>query len=328
MTPSSFTPPAHTHKPAPWLPLLYLLGGGALLGISTNLAKLAGELGLSPLAFLCWSCMGSAFLLLALAAWRGALPPVNARTLEYCAVSALVGVVLSNLIFFSAVPHVGAGFVALIISLPPLLTYVGALALRMERFQALRALGVVAALAGAGVLAARKLSAPNADAFWILLALVGPVLLAIGNLYRTLRWPQGVSADALAPGTLVAASLMLLVAGAMPGFSLAVPPDQWQPLALLALLAVQAVVYAGMFLLLFLLQKTGGPVLLSLLGAVGAVVGVPVAVFLQGEAPPGGLWLGAGLIAIGVALVSFGRHSSSPPPQPPGSSLAPAPDSR
>ncbi len=348
MTPSSSRPPAPERKPAPWLPLLYLLGGGALLGISTNLAKLAGELGLSPLAFLCWSCMGSAFLLLALAAWRGALPPVNARTLEYCAVSALVGVVLSNLIFFSAVPHVGAGFVALIISLPPLLTYVGALALRMERFQALRAFGVVAALAGAGVLAARKLSAPNADAFWILLALVGPVLLAIGNLYRTLRWPQGVSADALAPGTLVAASLMLLVAGAMPGFSLAVPPDQWQPLALLAVQAVvyagmflpkpevqspwlrpvHAVVYAGMFLLLFLLQKTGGPVLLSLLGAVGAVVGVPVAVFLQGEAPPGGLWLGAGLIAIGVALVSFGRHSSSPPPQPPGSSPAPAPDSR
>ncbi len=314
MAPSSPPSPSRrTAAAAPWLALLCLLGGGALLGISTNLAKLAGTLGLSPLAFLCWSCMGSAALLMALAAWRGALPPVSARTLEYYAVSALVGVVLSNLIFFSAVPHVGAGFVALIISLPPLLTYVGALALRMERFQALRALGVVAALAGAGVLAARKLSAPNADAFWTLLALLGPVLLAIGNLYRTLRWPQGVSADALAPGTLVAASLMLLAAGALPGFSLAVPLGQWQPLVLLA---VQAVVYAGMFLLLFMLQKTGGPVLLSLLGAVGAVVGVPVAVFLQGEAPPGGLWLGAGLIAAGVALVSLGRTPAARTPSP------------
>ena len=47
-----------------------------------------------------------------------------------------------------------------------------------------------------------------------------------------------------------------------------------------------------------------------LLGAVGALIGVPVAVFLQGEAPPGGLWLGAGLIAVGVALVSFGNHPS------------------
>ena len=309
-------PMPQRQQSAPWLPLLCLLGGGALLGISTNLAKLAGELGLSPLAFLCWSTVGAAALLMALAAWRGALPPVNARTLEYYAVSALVGVVASNLIFFSAVPHVGAGFIALIISLPPLLTYVGALALRMEPFKLLRALGVVAALAGAGVLAARKLSAPNADAFWILLALAGPVLLAIGNLYRTLRWPKGVSADALAPGTLVAAVLMLLATGALPGFTLAVPLDQWQPLVLLA---VQAMVYAGMFLLLFMLQKIGGPVLLSLLGAVGAVVGVPVAVFLQGEAPPGGLWLGAGLIAMGVALVSFGKSPARPMPSPPSS---------
>ena len=308
MTASPSRTPKRTNTQ--WLPLLCLLSGGALLGISTNLAKVAGEMQLSPLAFLCWSTLGAAGLLLALAAWRGALPPVSTRALEYYAVSALVGVAGSNLIFFSAVPHVGAGFVALIISLPPLLTYVGALSLRMEPFRALRALGVVAALAGAGVLAARKLAAPDADAFWILLALVGPVLLAIGNLYRTLRWPRGVSADALAPGTLVAAALMLLATGALPGFTLAVPMDRWQPFALMAL---QSVVYAGMFLLLFVLQKTGGPVLLSLLGAVGAVVGVPVAIFLQGEAPPGGLWLGAGLIAAGVALVSFGKNPSRPP---------------
>ena len=63
MTPSSSRPPAPERKPAPWLPLLYLLGGGALLGISTNLAKLAGGLGLTPLAFLCWSSVGAAGLL-------------------------------------------------------------------------------------------------------------------------------------------------------------------------------------------------------------------------------------------------------------------------
>lgn len=309
MAPSPHSVPAPgRQKSARWLPMLCLLGGGALSGISTNLAKVAGELGLSPLAFLCWSIVGAAGLLMALAVWRGGLPPVSARALKYYAVSALVGVVGSNLVFFSAVPHVGAGFVALIISLPPLLTYVGALALRMEPFRGMRAFGVAAALAGAAVLAARKLSAPNADAFWIGLALVGPVLLAIGNLYRTLRWPRDVSADALAPGTLVAAALMLLAIGVLPGFSLAVPLHGWPPVALVA---VQALVFAGMFQLLFQLQKTGGPVLLSLQGAVGAVVGVPVAIFLQGEAPPAGLWLGAGLIALGVALVSFGKNTST-----------------
>lgn len=296
----------NAHKKAWLTPLLCLLAGGTLMGLSTNLAKFAGQAHLTPLAFLCWSIIGAALILMVIAALRRDLPPITARTLEYYAVSALVGVAGSNLIFFTAVHHVGAGFVALIISLPPLLTYVGALALKMERFQTVRATGVVAALAGAGVLTANKLSAPEADGFWITLALVGPILLAIGNLYRTLRWPKGVSADALAPGMLIAAALMLVGAGFLPGFSLVVPMEHNLPLLLIA---AQSVIFAGMFLLLFLLQKTGGPVLLSLLGSVGALVGVPVAIFLQSEAPPDGLFLGATLIATGVILLTFAPNN-------------------
>ena len=89
----------------------------------------------------------------------------------------------------------------------------------------------------------------------------------------------------------------------MSGFSIDIPREGLLPLGLIA---VQSCVFSGQFLLLFLLQKTGGPVLLSLLGSVGAIVGVPVAIFLQGEQPPEGLFLGASLIAIGVALVTWG----------------------
>lgn len=286
-----------------WLiPLACLLAGGSLLGLSTNLAKYAGEIGLAPLTFLFWSITGAAIILLVVSLLRHDPPPSNARSIEYYLVAALVSVAGSNLIFFSTIPHVGAGFVAMIIALPPLLTYLGALALRMERFQALRALGVATALAGASVLAARKFSAPDASVFWILLALCGPVLLAIGNIYRTLRWPGDASPDALATGMLIAAAIMLGLTGLLPNFALTVPPNE-QPLVLIA---VQAFVFAGQFLLLFLLQKTGGPVLLSLLGSVGAVVGVLVAVLLQGEAAPEGLFIGASLIALGVALVTWG----------------------
>lgn len=287
-----------------WLvPLTCLLVGGALLGISTNVAKYAGEIGLSPLAFLFWSIAGAATILLVIALLLHELPPLNKRSFEYYFISALVSVAGSNLLFFSAIPHVGAGFVALIISLPPLLTYLGALALGMERFQTVRALGVAAALTGAGVLAARKFSAPDASVFWILIALCGPVFLAIGNLYRTLRWPEGASPNALAPGMLIAAVVLLGATSLLPNFSLTVPLGGFLPLGLITL---QAFIFAGQFQLLFLLQKTGGPVLLSLLGSVGAIVGVPVAVFLQGESPPDGLILGASLIALGVALVTWG----------------------
>lgn len=293
-----------SHSNRVWLiPFICLLVGGLLLGVSTNLAKYAGEIGLTPLAFLFWSITGAASILLIVALLRHEQLPLGRRGIEYYVVAALVSVAGSNLIFFSAIPHVGAGFVALIIALPPLLTYIGALALRIERFNTLRAFGVAAALAGAGVLAARKFSAPDASIFWIVVALCGPVLLAIGNIYRSLRWPDNASPIALAPGMLIAAALMLSIVGVLPRFSLAVPVTEILPLGLII---VQALIFAGQFLLLFLLQKTGGPVLLSLLGAVGAVVGVPIAVFLQGEAPPEGLILGASLIAIGVGFVTWG----------------------
>ncbi|MFG6667049.1 DMT family transporter [Halomonas sp. HNIBRBA4712] len=299
LTPKAIAPSKGTRL----VPLGYLLAGGMLLGLSTNLAKFAGELALSPLAFLFWSLCGAALILLVLAALRGQWPPVNTRTIEYYGVSALVGVAGSNLLFFSAIAHIGAGFVALVITLPPLLTYLGALALRMERFETLRALGVAFALGGAVTLAAHKLAAPQADVRWVLLALVGPVLLAIGNLYRTLRWPPGVASEALAPGMLIAAVALLLGVSLLPGFSLTMPAG----FKTLLLVAVQALVFAGQFLLLFLLQKSGGPVLLSLLGSVGALFGVPVAILLQGESAPEGLLPGALLIGAGIALLNLGR---------------------
>ncbi|MGO2506245.1 MAG: DMT family transporter [Psychrobacter alimentarius] len=293
-----------SHNKHAWLiPFTCLLVGGALIGISTNLAKYANEIGVTPLAFLFWSITGAAIILLAVAVIKKELPPLTARSFEYYFVAALVSVAGSNLLLFSAIPHVGASFVALIVSLPPLITYLGALMLRMERFNIIRALGVAAALTGAGVLAVRKFSAPDASIVWILLALCGPVLLAIGNIYRTLRWPDQASPNALAPGMLIAAALLLFMCSALPDFSVHVSLTGWLPLGVIV---VQAGLFAGQFLLLFVLQKTGGPVLLSLLGSVGAVVGVPVAIFLQGENPPAGLFLGASLIALGVALVTWG----------------------
>ncbi len=286
-----------------YLPILLLLVAGSLLGATTNLAKVAGSMGIAPLAFLAWSIAGAALALVLLAVLRRKLPSVNARTLEYFVVSGFVTVAGSNLIFFFAVPRVGAAFVALAIAFPPLLTYLGALMLRMESFDWMRAAGVAFALAGAVVLAAFQLSAPDAPVFWIGLTLCGPVLLTIGNLYRSLRWPKGETADALAPGMLVAAAVMLFLTGLLPEMTLALPNDRANVYFLVAL---QSAVFAAQFMLLFALQKTGGPVLLSLLGSVGAVVGVPAAILLLKEAPPSGLLYAVPLIALGVALVTWG----------------------
>lgn len=286
--------------------LACLLATGTLLALSTILAKLATGVGLSPVALLAWSCLGAAGVLLGTAAARGRLPSLNARTLEYALIAAVVSFAAPNLLFYSAIPYVGVSFVALAIAFPPLFTYLGALALRLERFSIVRAGGVALALAGAAYIAILKLNAPSGANGWVFAVLAGPILLAIGNLYRTLRWPEGARPDALAAMMLAAAAAMLLAVGLLPGFSLEVPPTRDAAL----LIGAQIVVFAAQFAIFFILQQRGGPVYISLLGAVAATVGVPVAILLLGEASPTGLTIGGLLIAAGITLVTFGTSRS------------------
>lgn len=286
-----------------------------MLGLSTDFAKLAPGAGLPPLALLAWALAGATLVLAVIGAVRGRLPSFSARTVEYYLVAGFLGLAAPFLIFFSAVPHVGASFVAVSIALPPLYTYAGTLILRMERFDAWRALGVALTLAGSLLLAVLKLSVPGASTFWIVATLSAPVLLAAGNIYRTLRWPPGSGSDQLAPGMLGAAALMLLVVGVLPGgfgalpdLSLAVPTGE---AAAIALIAAQAAAFAVQYLLFFVVQQRGGPVYISLLGSVGAVVGSVIAIFLLGEAAPQGLLVGGALIALGVGLVTRGGAKGS-----------------
>jgi len=59
-------------------------------------------------------------------------------------------------------------------------------------------------------------------------------------------------------------------------------------------------------------EHAAGRFYVSLLGAVGALVGVPVAIFLIGEAAPSGLLAGGALIAVGVFLITRGGPAAAP----------------
>jgi len=298
--------------------LAYLVATGALLAVATNMAKLASDAGLPALPFLIWSVGGAALLLCLVVAFGSGLPRLDARKAEYFVLAGLVSVAAPNLLLFAAVPHVGAGFAALAIAFPPLFTYAMALALGMERFSALRATGVAVALGmerfsamraagvavalgGAVLLAVYKFATPDASMVWIIATLTAPVILAIGNIYRTLRWPDDTQPEQLAPGMLIASVLLLLIFAGLSGTG---GPLPWQVPASLPIVGAQILVFALQYHLFFVLQKLGGPVYLSLLGSVAAIIGVPIAVLLLGEEWPQGIVIATVLIATGIALVS------------------------
>ncbi|MGB8313915.1 MAG: DMT family transporter, partial [Aestuariivirga sp.] len=133
---------------------------------------------------------------------------------------------------------------------------------------------------------------------WILAALLIPVFLGIGNVYRTLAWPEGASPRKLAAHTNLAAVPFLAAVALIQTGTIDFTPLAQIPFLIMSQLAVSTL----MFLMFFRLQQVGGPTYLSQIGYAAAAVGVIIGVAWFGETYPAGVWAGAGVIAVGIAL--------------------------
>ena len=283
-------------------PFVLLVAVGSLLGIFAALARAAVDAGWHPLAFLFWSLAGSGAILF-VRATRNGQPPLSRHTILYFLGSGLLSGMLPNALSFAAIGHVGAGFVALGFAFPPLISYCLALALKMERFRAVRAAGLALAFLGVVVLVASKIAIGDAGPAWIALALAAPVFVAGGNIFRSLYWPRGATPLSLAPGMLIAAALLLAPILAVAGVPLVPPLNA----TTIALVLAQTAVFAATFSLIFQLQALAGPVYLSQIGSVGAAAGGAIAVVVLGEPASPGLAAATLAILAGAYLVNRTR---------------------
>ncbi|WP_244537322.1 DMT family transporter [Methylobacterium pseudosasicola] len=277
-----------------------LLSTGALLGLTTVMAGLASSLGWHPIGFLFWSALGGGLVLTAAAGLAGERLRPSSALLRYGLWAGLLSFALPNILSFAAILHVGAGFVALCLAFPPLLTYGLALVLGMDRVSVPGVVGMALGLGGAVLFAASRLTGAEGGGIWAGLALAAPVSVAAGNIYRTVAWPTGTSPRLLAPVMVLVAAVMIgayAILAAVPLF--AVPAT-----GTLALLPVQAAIIAATYGLFFVLQKVSGPVGLSQIGWIGAITGKGLAVTLLGESFPPVLALAIPLILAGIVLVS------------------------
>jgi len=289
----------HTNRtPAPRpAALACLLLVGSLLGLSLIVAKMVIGQGVMPLPFLLLSLIGAGIILLTGERLKGRPFSVNRRIVEYGLVAGALFAV-PNIFGFMAVKHVGAGFLSLTLAFPILITYILSLILGLDKFRPIKALGVASGLTGGCILALSKLSSGDSPLIWVILSVSGPLIIAVGNIYRTLRWPSGTSSMFLAALMLLGGAAFLLPV------SLVFSPDAFAPIVTdsntLFLLLAQIGLFSVMYLFYFILQYIAGPVYLSQIGTVAAVVGTTVAVGLLGETSPQNLLLAAGFAAIGM----------------------------
>lgn len=285
-----------------WYALGCLLLVGSLLALSLAVAKLADSAGAPRLSFLMVAVTGAGILLLALAVVQRQLMRINRYILEYALVSGIL-FALPNALGFLAVRHVGAGFVSLSFAFPILVTWMLAVGLGMERINALRLLGVLLGLAGGVLLAWAKTGGMLGGQTWVALVLTIPVIIALGNIYRTLRWPGEA-------GPIYLAALMLLGGAlALAPFALAFEMRQASQLLgpeVIRLLLAEALIFTVLYVFYFVLQNIAGPVYLSQIGMVAALVGTLIAVMLLGESVPPFLGLAGALVGLGAVLFHSG----------------------
>jgi len=281
------------------LGLLTVTGG--LLGLSLPFGKIATGIGVPPVvwAFVI-SAGGGGVILIALLA-RGERIRFTAHKLRYFLVTAGVTYALPNLLLFSVMPHVGAGYAGIMYTLSPIVTLMLSILFGVRKPNLLGILGIAIGFVGAVMVAAtRGQIGEPASLFWVVLALLIPVSLAVGNIYRTADWPDGAAPLELAVGSNLAAGLILLAGIALlPGLS-SVGTLGDVPLIMLAQIAASAL----MFAVFFRLQVVGGPVYLSQIGYVAAAIGLFSGTLFLGERYGLLTWLGAVIIAGGVIVTT------------------------
>jgi drug/metabolite transporter (DMT)-like permease len=278
-----------------------LLVTGGLLGLALPFGKIATDAGVPGIVWAFVVSLGAGGILLCALILSGGRVSLTARRMRYFVVTAAISYAIPNLLMFSAIPHLGAGYTGIMFTLSPIITLAFSILLGVRRPNPLGIAGIGVGFVGAVMVALTRGEAGQpADLSWVIIALLIPVCLAAGNIYRTIDWPGGAGPIELAVGSHLASAAILL-AGIL-GF------HGGEALATLAKVPIsvvgQAASASAMFAFFFRLQAVGGPVYLSQIGYVAAAVGLFSGTLFLGEHYLLLTWAGAAIIVAGVFVTT------------------------
>ena len=281
--------------------VLLLLACGLLISLTYALGKLATQAGVDGIELLFWQISGSVLIVLPAAMWTGQVPKLKKDHVQYYTLAGLMGFTGPYLITYWVLNYIPSGLVGVVASLSPLLTFAIVLLLFRGKANFSSGLGLVLGFAGVLAILLPKNSLPSPDMFvWVLLACASPLLLAVGNVYRTRAWPTNGKPLQMAAGLLTSQWALLL-----PVYAVTQPvglPTQ----ALFTVMSI-AVVSGFFYLISFELQRRTTPVFVGQLGYVIALCSLLIGILFFNETPSLWVWAGAALIAVGVYWVSNGK---------------------
>lgn len=285
-------------------PFAALIAIGLAWGMTTPLNKIAVEAGHRPFGIMLWQVVIAVAVLTAilrLRARRGRLLPLAPADLRLYAVVAVLGMVLPQFFSYTAMAHLPAGVVSIIVSMVPLFTLPLALALRMERFRPIRLMGLAMGAAAVVLLIAPAASLPGtAAAGFVLVAMLTPLCYALEGAYVS-----GTASRAAGPlQVLLGASLIgvvLVLPLALATRQVVSPFGPWgqAEAAIAAAGLISVLAYSGYVALL----RAAGAVFAAQVAYLVTGSGIVWAMALLGERYSVWVWAALALLFAGLFLV-------------------------
>ncbi len=283
-----------------WFLFLLVVAGGSW-GLFFALARIAREGGFHPFGLTVWQGVGGGLLLLSISVIRRSHLPLNPRAIGFYLICGIFGTTLPTGLIFYVAPNIGAGLLAITMTLVPIMTYGASIMLGIDKPAALRlgglALGFVAIL----MIMWPSIGAEGGVALlWALLALLVPACFTVENLLLALRGPEGIDPISLVGAfQLCGALLMLPIALATDNFMDITgvwTQSHWASVLMFSINALSYTVF------LYVLQRTS-PVFASQATYVATITGILWGMVLFGETHSIWVWLALIVLMAGMALV-------------------------
>jgi drug/metabolite transporter (DMT)-like permease len=293
-------------------PWVLLLGGAVAYSSAFSANRFAFEAGFPFLAYSFWQSLFGAVALLVASVFFRSLPPIGAAPVRLYALTAIVGFSVPLLALTFAAGKLPPAVVPLVVTLVPALTYIFALALRTERFQALSVAGLLLGMAGVVliiVLPEGSLGA-GVSAGWLILALAAPLGYAVNNVAVPFLRPAATNSLQLSTGVLVVGAIVLL-----PVTLIVDGPVSFTSMPAMGIVAMfwAAAANVGIFLCLFEIIRLAGPVFFSQFNYVVVAAGIAwgVIFFPQDSAFSPWVWAAVAVMAVGLVLANAGINKAN-----------------
>jgi len=279
---------------------------GSLTGMSFVLTKLLLGAGVGQISLAFVQLAGASALLLAALWFRKALPQMDGTQLRYFLTASLIALAAGPLLGAWVLGRIPAAIFTVVVTFSPMFTTLitALIERRLPPYKAMAGilLGLVGVLL---VLLPRIRVAPDGEALALWLALGVPMLLAVGNVYRSRYWPPQLGAPAASAGGLATQGLLLAPALAGTPHSGVVALLSSAPLLGALVLVTMAANVAGSTL-----QRVAGATAYSQIGYVIALTGVAAGTLIFDERLDVMFWPALVLVFAGIVLNNSAKKST------------------